>query len=364
MKIAIVGLGLIGGSLGMALKKTDPSLEIIGIDLSKEIIEKAIEGQAIDWGTCQLEDGVREADLVFLASSLSETSKLAGKILPLLKPAAILSDTASTKGEIAREINEIFSQREDVFYVGGHPMAGSEKSGIEAADPFLFENAVYVLLEDGDLADQKKILEDLLKKTGARVLYMKADQHDLVVATISHLPHFLAASLVKTAGQMEKKEENVFKLAAGGFRDVTRIAGSQAELWRDIFFSNKESLLQVLALYKEELEKLEKLLQEDKKKEVLEELEESRSLRELVPAKIKGLLPRLFEIVVTIPDKPGEIGKVANILGARDINIVDIEILRVREGHGGSLRLAFISQEEREAAHKVLKFFDYSSKDI
>ncbi len=364
MKIAIIGLGLIGGSLGMALKRANQTLEIIGLDLSEEIIEKAKEAEAIDWGGCDLQEGVREADVVFIASSLSETSKLAERILPFLKPGAIVSDTASTKEEISRQIHDIFAKRDDIFYVGGHPMSGSEKSGIEAADPFLFENAAYVLLKDYSQESQRKVIEGLLVQTGARVLYMDAREHDLVVATVSHLPHLLAASLVKTAGEMEKDHDNVFKLAAGGFRDVTRIAGSQPELWRDIFFSNKDSLLQVLALYKKELEELESLLKTNSQNEVLEKLEDSRNLRELVPAKIKGLLPRLFEIVVTIPDKPGEIGKVANILGARDVNIVDIEILRVREGQGGTLRLAFISQAEREMAHQVLKFFSYSSKDI
>jgi len=364
MKIAIVGLGLIGGSLGMALKNADENLEIIGIDLEERIIEKGVALKSIDWGTCSIEEGVKDADVVFLAASLSQTIPLAEIIVPYLKKGAIISDTGSTKKQIFERISGIIKSREDVFYVGGHPMAGSEKSGIDAADLYLFENAVYVILEESSNKAARECIVNIIKKTGAKVLLLGADEHDIMVASVSHLPHLLAGALVNTVGEIEKEYDKVFKIAAGGFRDVTRIADSQPELWRDIFLSNKDALLKILNIYKTQREELEELIFKDNKKDLVEKLYNSKKLREQVPKKVKGLLPTLSEIVVTIPDKPGEIGKVANILGAKDINIIDIEILRVREGDGGTLRLAFIQEEERKKAIEVLSFFGYATKII
>lgn len=364
MKIAIVGLGLIGGSLGMALKKADKNLEIIGVDVEEKIIEQGVFLKSIDWGTCSIEDGVGEADIIFLAVSLSKITQLAEEIIPFLKPGAIISDMASTKEHISKEISKLIKKRKDIFYVGGHPMAGSEKSGIEAADPYLFENAVYVLLEDFTDLKARNIVIDIIKKTGARIIFINAEDHDLMVATISHLPHLLAGALVSTAGQVEKEQSNVFKIAAGGFRDMTRIADSQPDLWKDIFFSNRESLLKILKIYKNEIGELESLISNMDEKNLIQKLWDSKRLRQQVPQKVKGLLPNLLEIVVTIPDSPGQIGKLANILGAKDINIIDIEILRVREGDGGTLRLGFIHEKEREEAIKVLNFFAYTTKII
>lgn len=364
MKIAIIGLGLIGGSIGMALKKADSNLEIIGVDLEEKIVEKAISLKSINWGTCSLEKGVRDADIVFIAVSLSRTIQLAKTIIPFLKKGAIISDTGSTKHQIAKEIHNSIKERKDIFYLGGHPMAGSEKSGIEAADPYLFENAVYVLLEDFSDSKTREIIINIIEKTGARILLMNSKDHDIMVATVSHLPHFLAGALVSTAGEIEKEHSNVFKVAAGGFRDMTRIADSQPDLWKDIFFSNRESLLKVLEIYQGQISKLEELIRNKEEELLLQSLSKARKLREQVPKKVKGLLPTLQEIVVSIPDNPGQIGKVANILGAKDINIIDIEILRVREGDGGTLRLGFIHQEEREEAIKVLTFFGFTTKII
>ncbi len=364
MKIAIIGLGLIGGSIGMALKKADNNLEIIGIDVEDKIIEKAISLKSVDWGTCSLEEGVKDADIVIIAVSLSQTGSLAKTIIPFLKKGAIITDTGSTKHQIAKEIHHSIQAKEDIFYVGGHPMAGSEKSGIEAADPYLFENAVYVLLKNFSQPKTREIIINIIEKTGAKILLMSSEEHDMMVATVSHLPHFLAGALVNTAGEIEKQHSNVFKIAAGGFRDMTRIADSQPDLWKDIFLSNRDSLLKVLEYYQKEISKLESLIKNKEEKNLLESLVKAKKLREQVPKKVKGLLPTLQEIVVTIPDNPGEIGKVANILGAKNINIIDIEILRVREGDGGTLRLGFIQQGEREEAIKVLSFFGYTTKII
>ncbi len=367
MKIAIVGLGLIGGSLGMALKRkqSERPLELIGIDIDQNIVEQAVGLKAIDHGTTDLSQGVADADIIFVAAYLSKTAELIRQILPYVKPGAIITDTGSTKTEIALQIEELLQDYPFVKYIGGHPMAGSEKSGIIAADPYLLENAVYVLLaQEKKNQEALETVASLVRLTGARVLTLSAMEHDRMVASISHLPHLLSGILVNTVGSVEKDFPDVFKLAAGGFRDVTRIADSQPELWRDIFYSNKESLQYVLGKYKEQLEKMEMLLETDTKEELLTELEQARFLRRQVPKKVKGLLPALSEIVVTIPDKPGEIGKVANILGAKDINIIDIEILRVREGDGGTLRLGFTREEDRERAIEVLDFFEYVSKKI
>lgn len=352
-KIAIIGLGVIGGSLGMALSATG-KYHIIGVDQDPLTLQVAKETNAISEGTQDCQEGVQGAQVIFLAVPIGEILKVARKIKDYIEPSAIVTDVGSTKGPIVAELEEVFSS--GGLFVGGHPMAGSECTGIKGADRYLFENAIYVLTPtsctDPEALDR---IKKIVAETGARPLCLDPQEHDLIVATVSHLPHLLAVALMNYAGNFALNHPQTFLLAAGGFRDITRIAAGHSQMWRDIYASNRDYVLRTSQEFRRFLTQLEKFLEQEDFESLIKVMERVRAEREKIPFKIRGFLPAVYEVVVTVPDRPGTIARIAGILGNRGINIIDIEILRVREGEGGTIRLAFATEEEAAAAYKALR---------
>lgn len=350
--IAIIGIGLIGGSLGMSIKRVGMAEDILGIDLYQENIDIAIETQAITRGNIGFED-LKYADIVFLATPVVASIKILKDIAPFLKEGAIVTDVGSTKVEVVRAAEQILPP--SVTFIGGHPMAGSEHIGIQGADAYLFENAVYILTPTARTdAVKLETLKAVIESIGAKVIVLEPEDHDIRVATVSHLPHLIAAVLMGTANEVDQVRSQTLALAAGGFRDTTRIAAGNPEMWRDIFLTNKAPLLEVLSIFKNRLSQWEDLLKGSMGGELLMELEKSREQRRQIPQKSKGYWPELYEVLVTVPDQPGTIAQIANILASENINIADIEILRVREGEGGTIRIGITQLEQSQRAVDLL----------
>ncbi|HHX51286.1 MAG TPA: prephenate dehydrogenase, partial [Clostridia bacterium] len=313
-RITILGLGLIGGSWGMALKRTRPEIQITGVDVKEDTIRLGLETAAIDRGTVDLAEGVRDADLVIIATLVGTIPGLLRKAAPFLQEGCIVTDVGSTKEKIAGIVTGLLPP--EVHYVGGHPMAGSEAHGLQGADSYLFENAVYILTPLPSTKPQALMtVEKLVRSVGARVMLLSPREHDQMVASVSHLPHIVAAALVNTVGYLEQEKPGLFSLAAGGFRDATRIAGSQPGMWRDIFLDNRPVLLPLIKSYRHALEEIQESIEAGNGDRLQLLLEQAQSWRRQIPAKIKGLLPRIYEIVVTVPDRPGIIGELAILLG-------------------------------------------------
>ncbi|KJS82969.1 MAG: hypothetical protein JM58_13630 [Peptococcaceae bacterium BICA1-8] len=345
----------------MALKRVIPEINVCGVDINSNTIEIGLETQCIDWGTRDLQEGVKAADLVIIATFVSSISTVFSEIAPHLKAGCIITDVGSTKKEVIKKVATLLPN--GIHYIPGHPMAGSETHGITGADSYLFENAVYILTPLPETCSKSvQLLEELISFIGARILKLSAYEHDLKVAAVSHLPHVIAASLVNGVGLLEEEQGGVFKLAAGGFRDLTRIADSQPEMWCDILLHNGQSVLETIGLFRSALDDIEKAIYHQKREDILSFFRKAQQERNKVPAKIKGILPEIHEIVVTVPDKPGIIGKFANLLGVENINIIDIEILRVREGDGGTIRLGFKDIISRDKAQRVLRNEGYIVK--
>jgi prephenate dehydrogenase len=354
--IAIVGVGLIGGSLGLAFKRVGIGGRIIGISRDATL-ERAVDQGAIDEGVTynDLEAGVSEADWVFLCTPISRILELLPGCLGAAKEGSIVTDVGSTK----RAVVEVARQqgRTDVSFIGGHPMAGSEWKGVDAADPFLFQNAIYVLTPSED-ADPDAIdrLGGVTSQIGAHVIKMDAETHDRVAAAISHLPQMMATALVGLVGRRNETDDLSLKMAAGGFRDMTRIASSPYDMWRDICRTNAvpirdaiDSYIDVLAALKGRIE--DEALEQD--------FAYANEIRDTIPKDSKGFLNPLHELMLVVEDKPGVIAEVATSLSDVDINIKDIEVLKVREGEGGSLRLGFGASEDKERAGQILTGLGY-----
>lgn len=260
-RITIVGLGLIGGSLGLAFKSMGgANLIVTGIDHDPYSLEKAIEGGAVDYSTRDLAAGVENADIIFLCTPVLQIISIVEKMLPYLKAGAILTDVGSTKGFLAERLAAILPA--GVHYVSGHPMAGGEQSGIAAATKDLFKDKWYILVPEASTCMAAvEAIGQVLAWTGAKLTTMDIADHDQCAAIISHVPHVVAAALVNLLALYPNLEDEL-KLVGGGFKDTTRIASSNADMWADICLTNAQpitdSLLNLQALLDEVIEAVKK----------------------------------------------------------------------------------------------------------
>ncbi len=352
MKIAIIGLGVIGGSLGLAIKQNNPHVVIVGFD-SPRVLRRARKQKAIDISAPSLRSAVSDADIVFVCTPVESILKLLPKISRFISPQTIVTDVGSVKGVIQSCAKKCFSL--GGILIGVHPMAGSEGSGIEYADELLFQNAVYVLCPFPGGRKKIQPLVSLLKSIGARILTMDAREHDRVAAAISHLPQLIAVSLMDHAARKNKRNPAFLQLAAGGFRDMTRIASSPFYVWKDILSNNRDEARQALGEFEKLLGQFRKGLLQSSLSDVGKRFIRAKSFRDSIPKSTKGFLHSLHDLFVWVDDKPGTLAKMTTVLSRSGININDIELLKVREGQGGTFRLSFESAETARNASKVLR---------
>jgi len=268
-KVAIVGVGLIGGSLGLALKKKGLCERIIGVASHKKSIELAKRKRAIDSGSLNI-DIIKDADLIILATPVNTILTLAPKIKKLVKKDAVVIDVGSTKEQISSRLSRIFEN-----YIGCHPLAGSEKRGIKNASWDLFVNSLCIITPTKKTGNHAKAkIVNLWKQIGTKIIFITPAEHDRILSFISHLPHIIAFSLISSV------PDDLLRFASGGLRDTTRIAGSEALLWRDIFLSNRKNLLKSIQQFENKLKGL-KLVIQNKNAPALEKiLKAAKSKRE------------------------------------------------------------------------------------
>ena len=261
-KLVIFGVGLIGGSVASALKKAGSSAEIVGVGRSSESLQTAIDLNVIDTASSNIAEALLHADIVLIAAPVAQTPLILNAIKPHLHADTVVTDAGSTKSDVLACAQEILGEQFTQF-VGGHPIAGAEKSGVTAAMADLYINKNVVLtptLYTNQNAVQR--VRELWQSCGANVTEMPAETHDGIFAAVSHLPHLLAFALVDDIASRANAEQ-LFGFAASGFRDFTRIAGSHPEMWRDISLANKTALLNEITAYQDELSRLKQMLEHD-----------------------------------------------------------------------------------------------------
>ncbi|MBQ1919138.1 MAG: prephenate dehydrogenase/arogenate dehydrogenase family protein, partial [Selenomonas sp.] len=243
INLAIIGVGLIGGSLGLCLKdKMGEDIYITGLCRTQASMDNAMKLGAVDYATADIEAVVKDADIVFLSPPVLQIVPMVEKILPYLKKGAILTDAGSTKQYIWRHLRDILPQ--DVYYIAGHPMTGREKSGVTAAKKDLFVGKAYVIVEDtGAPQEAHDKLMSVLRHTGANFTTLDIARHDRCASVISHVPHVTAAALVTLLNRTGGDLDSCIKLIGGGFTDTTRIASSNADMWADICMTNGEAIV-------------------------------------------------------------------------------------------------------------------------
>lgn len=247
-RLTIVGVGLIGGSLALALKEAGAVGEVVGCGRGKPNLEKALELGVVDRYSRDPVAAVAGADVVFLATPVQTLAEVTRQLMPGLKPGAIITDGGSVKGEVARAIEPLLPA--GIHFVPGHPIAGTEKSGAEAAFATLYRGKRCILTPTAmTVPAALELIEKMWQLAGSEVVRMSLEKHDKILAAISHLPHMVAYSLVNAVGSYDHYEENILEYSAGGFRDFTRIASSDPTMWRDIALTNREALLEMMGQF-------------------------------------------------------------------------------------------------------------------
>ena len=241
IKLAIIGVGLIGGSLGLSLKdKLGDDIYITGLCRTQKSMDLAMQLGAVDLATSDIKTVVENADIIFLSPPVLQIVPMVEKILPFLKPGVILTDAGSTKKYIYDNLKKILP--ENIYYIAGHPMTGREMSGVTAAHKDLFKNKAYVIIKTNASVDVYEKLMNLLKLTEANFTTLDIEEHDRCASVISHVPHVTAAALVTLLNRAGDDLESCIKLIGGGFKDTTRIASSNADMWADICMTNGEAI--------------------------------------------------------------------------------------------------------------------------
>ncbi|MCC3373531.1 prephenate dehydrogenase [Cohnella sp. REN36] len=358
-RIAIFGVGLIGGSLALCWKGK-PGIRVVGHSVRQSSVDKYLSLGVVDEATTSLEEAASDADLIVLCVPVGMLDEYLDRVAALpLKPGCIITDVGSTKASVVRYAERLKLQ--GATFIGGHPMAGSERSGVEAATPDLFENAYYVLTPTGDTPNAALAkLEELLRWTRANVVKTNATLHDDIVGAISHLPHVIAVALVNQIARYNETNGLYRSLAAGGFRDITRIASSDPGIWRDILLNNREVLLKLLGDWREEIEGFERLLSAEDGEGIADRFRQAGEFRSHLPERRKGMITSLHECYVDVPDQPGIVGRIATELGQARINLSNLHIIESREDVPGVLRLSFRHAEDLERAVALLQSLHYS----
>lgn len=331
-RVAVVGCGLIGGSAALALARTEDHRVVAVFDADPAAADAAVEAGAADRASASIAEAVAEVDVVVVGVGVSAIATTAEAVLDASSPGTAVTDVGSVKAPVVRTIE---AGAGGGRFCGGHPMAGSERHGFAAARADLFDNAVWVLTPT-DATDPGSItrVARLAAATGASPLSLPPEIHDAIVAVVSHVPHMAAAALMNVA-QGRAEEAPVLRLAAGGFRDVTRIAAGNPRIWEDILTENADAVRDALDAYILSLTDLRADL--DDRSALRKSLESASRSRRTLP--IPEVAADLASVVVPISDRPGAFAEIANVLGESGVNIIDLELRHSAEGGRGLLQV-------------------------
>ncbi len=349
--IAVTGLGLIGGSIVKALRLKGYAGNIIGIDPDEQT-RRLAEASGLFDGISEIPaEGSGAVELLILAVPLSHIPEALKNAASLIGPDTLVTDAGSVKSTVHTMTETFFEGKQS--FIGGHPMAGSDRSGFASASPILFENAYYFLTPGVHHREgHVEKLQALVRKIGAIPVITTPDAHDSLAALLSHLPHLTACALVNTF--VRSIPEDSLKYAGGGFRDTTRIAMGDPRLWQDIFAQNKAQLAQGIDHLVDELLKFKNLLEAEKNEEIGYNLNRTQKIRSGLAARRPSEESSLYPLILDVEDRPGILAAVTGLLAEKHLNIKDIALDHARETFPGALILSFASGTERATAAQLV----------
>ena len=352
--IYIAGLGLIGASMALGIKRDHPDYKILGYNRSQASRDIALERGIIDRGTDDLASFAPLADVIILTLPIKQTIAFIQELADLnLKDGVIISDAGSTKAAIV-EVAEEYLAGKPVRFVGAHPMAGSHKTGAASADVNLFENAYYIFTPSSlTSSDTLEEMKDLLSGLHARFIEIDAKEHDRVTSQISHFPHILASGLMEQTAVYAQEHEMTRRFAAGGFRDMTRIAESEPGMWTSILLSNRETILERIEDFKNRLDEIGQAISKGEEEQIWNFFNQAREQRQAMEIHKRGGVDSSYDLYVDVPDEEDVILRILELL--RGTSLVNIHINEEnREDVHGILQISFKNAQDLERAERLI----------
>ena len=352
--IYIAGLGLIGASMALGIKRDHPDYEILGYNRSQASRDIALERGIIDRGTDDFASLAPLADVIILTLPIKQTIAFIQELAGLdLKEGVIISDAGSTKAAIV-EVAEEYLAGKSVRFVGAHPMAGSHKTGASSADVNLFENAYYIFTPSSlTSSDTIEEMKDLLSGLHARFIEIDAKEHDRVTSQISHFPHILASGLMEQTAVYAQEHEMTRRFAAGGFRDMTRIAESEPGMWTSILLSNRETILERIEDFKNRLDEIGQAISKGEEEQIWNFFNQAREQRQAMEIHKRGGVDSSYDLYVDVPDEEDVILRILELL--RGTSLVNIHINEEnREDVHGILQISFKNAQDLERAERLI----------
>lgn len=357
MKIGFIGLGLIGGSIARAVRHFYPDAEILACSRTRASVEQAVHDGVVSRLMDHVAEDFGDCDYIFLCAPVSSNAEYLKQLKPLIRPSCIITDVGSTKSDIHARVTELDMEAN---FIGGHPMAGSEKTGYANSKRILIENAYYVITPavrvPQDAVERYRTFVESLK---ALPLVLDFRTHDYVTAGVSHLPHIIASSLVNLVRDSDTKDGIMKLIAAGGFKDITRIASSSPEMWEQICMTNRKNISSILKDYIDSLTRIRQQLDDSQADAVYRLFETSRDYRNSLPVKGSGPIQRIYEIYCDMVDEAGGIATLATILASNQINLKNIGIVHSREFIEAVLRIEFYDEPSMKQAADILRKYRY-----
>ncbi len=355
--IGFISLGLIGGSIAKTIRRIFPQYRIMAYNRSPQALSQAFEEGVVNEVCSRVDQRFACCDFIFLCAPVAVNVSYLETIKSFIRPDTVLTDVGSTKSDIHRQI--VKAGLQDNF-IGGHPMAGSEKTGYSNATAYLLENAYYILTPTSSV--KKQLVEDyrqLVSAMGALPLILDCQLHDYATAAVSHLPHLIAASLVNLVKDGDTDQQLLKTIAAGGFKDITRIASSSPDMWEQICVANREQIQLVLSRYIHSLQQIRQSLEAGRGKDIYELFDTAGEYRNSISIGPGGSIRRTYEIYCDIIDESGAIATIATILATNGISIKNIGIIHNREFEEGVLHIAFYDRHAMEQAVELLERHRY-----
>jgi prephenate dehydrogenase len=344
VRIAVLGVGLVGGSIGLAARGHVPGVEVVGFGRDRVRLERARELGAIDRAAESVEEAVEGCELCFACVPVGALPELVRAALTAAGPGCAVTDVGSTKQELLRAID-------DPRFIGGHPIAGAETAGVEHARADLFQGAVWYLTP---LAHSEGLLYERLHRfvvdLGARPVAVDPETHDRLVAVFSHLPHVLANVLVGQAASSLLEHGEALRQVGPSFRDATRVAGANTAMWSDIYLSNRAAIIEEIRRFERALDEVARRLAEGDVASWNDAAREHR--RALLEADVAG--GPVYELRLTVPNRPGIVARVALALGREGVNIVDMALAPAADMRSGAMTLWIAGDGPAERARELI----------
>ncbi|MCI5857518.1 MAG: prephenate dehydrogenase/arogenate dehydrogenase family protein [Agathobacter sp.] len=356
-KIGFIGLGLIGGSIAKKIKSNIPDCTIVATAGHQSTIQTAYDEGLISNSSLLDFADFSDCDHIFLCAPVNRNIEYLSVLKSIIRPDCIITDVGSTKSEIHKAVITLGLEHN---FIGGHPMTGSEKTGITNANASILENAYYIITPTAHTtSEQLEEFRSFVQSLGSIPLVLDYETHDYATASISHLPHMIAFSLVNLVQEIDDNQETMKTIAAGGFRDITRVASSSPIMWENICASNRTQIVKLMDLYVDKLSYLRSLLVDYDSDRLMEFFQSAKNYRDSMFIPGRKTESSVYEIYLDLADEAGEIAIIANLLAYKGVSIKNIGIIHNREFEEGVLRVEFYDQNALDHAIVILEERNY-----